>query len=201
MAIEKGSRWGHAGSAPADVLVAGSDAELAELVADSRAFDPSRPPITTVTDGDLLRTLGGGRPAGVESWWFPLDLAWVELEGGEEYPFVAHAVARRSGWRGEGMVAMNAAWMGPYYLGPRAHPNDGLLDVTHGRLPLRQVPEARRRARTGTHVPHPALSVERTPRFEMRFSRRVRIRTDGVIQGSASKLVVRVQPDAFWVVL
>ena len=31
---------------------------------------------------------------------------------------------------------MNAQWLGDWDLGPRSHPNDGLLDVTDGTLPF-----------------------------------------------------------------
>ena len=37
-------------------------------------------------------------------------------------------VARRRGWR-DFAVAMNAQWIGEWNLGPKAHPNDGIVDA------------------------------------------------------------------------
>ena len=42
---------------------------------------------------------------------------------------------------------MNAQWVGGLNLGPRAHPNDGLLDVYDARLGLTDVVKVRARAR------------------------------------------------------
>ncbi|MDA3039963.1 MAG: hypothetical protein O3C27_10645, partial [Actinomycetota bacterium] len=126
---------------------------------------------------------------------------WVQTDRGEEIPFVAHVVAHRWGWRNEAAAVMNAAWFRGLYLGPRAHLNDGLLDVTVGRLPLRQRVEAHRRAATGTHLPHPMLHTERVPRWEHRFDRPTRVYADGENIGRTRSLIVRVQADAYWAVL
>ncbi len=201
MVIARGADWGHAGSRPASIITAANDADLAAIVAERRSLEPSQPPVTTVSGGDLLRTLGGARPPEAETWWFSVDLGWVDLGVGPEIPFVAHLVARRALWRSDFAVAMNAAWLGDRYLGPRAHPNDGLLDVTRGRLDWRERFEANRRSRLGTHVPHPALETDRTPRDEWEFRRPISLRVDGVLRGAATHVRVQIQPDAFWVVL
>ncbi len=205
MVIERAAEWGHAGSRPNDIPVAEGDAELAAFVSELRALDPSSPPALSVASGDLLHTLGrtpeDAVVSRVEHWWYPLDLGWVQTDRGEEIPFVAHVVAHQWGWRGEAAVVMNAGWYRGLYLGPRAHPNDGLLDVTVGRLPLRQRIEARRRASTGTHLPHPMLRTERVPRWEHRFDRPTRVYADGENIGVTRSLIVRIQTDAYWAVL
>lgn len=58
------------------------------------------------------------------------------LVDGRLHWFVAHLVARRSWWRGRTLAVMNAQWLGGWDLAPRSHPDDGLLDVTDGTLPL-----------------------------------------------------------------
>ncbi len=205
MVIDRSTAWGHPGQRPGDIPVADNDAELAGLVTELRALDPTSPPAVSVSAGDLLRTLGGSEdpraPRPVDHWWYPLDLGWVKTDRGDEVPFAAHVLAHRLGWRGEFAVVMNAAWLGRLYLGPRAHPNDGLLDVTVGSLPLRQRIEARRRAATGTHLPHPSLRTARTPRWEHTFAHPIRVFADGENLGLTRSITVRAQTDAYWIVL
>src|SRR5688572_24861917 len=95
------------------------------------------PPRLSVRSGDVLRTLGLGgdgaaAPARDQPLAHPFDLALLHLDGGRRVPFVAHAVARRRWWSGSFAVVCNVGWVGSWYVGPRAHPNDGLLDVVHG---------------------------------------------------------------------
>ena len=54
---------------------------------------------------------------------------------------------------------MNSDHLGTWNVAPRAHPNDGKLDVISvGRgMTFRQRLQARTRLELGTHVPHPAI--------------------------------------------
>lgn len=194
MVIEPGSTWGEAVDRPHGLALASSDADAARLIGEG---------ITTIglTDGDLLTTMGGSRPAASATHRFDVDLGWVRLDGGPRRPFVAHVVARRRFWQGEAAVVMNAAWLGSLYLGPRAHPNDGLLDITNGSLPLNERIEARRRAQSGTHLPHPGLTSLRRPDWSHEFGRPTPVLVDGVPVGSATTIEVAVDVDAFTVVL
>ncbi|MGB1824394.1 MAG: hypothetical protein ACPHO9_07420, partial [Ilumatobacteraceae bacterium] len=58
---------------------------------------------------------------------------------------------------------MVSGHIGRYEAAPRAHPGDGLLDVVEvsDAMPLRQRWMALRRSRTGTHLPHPHISMTR----------------------------------------
>lgn len=155
----------------------------------------------TVTGGDLLMTLGGGAPPGVSPRAYPVDLLRVGLDGVHTLVAVAHVVARRPLWAGRFFVAMNAAWVDGLYLGPRSHPNDGVVDVTSGKLGLQQRWLARRRATTGSHLPHPSLSVSRTKSASYRLDRPTMVRIDGRQTLRAVEINVRVQPDAGIVVV
>lgn len=193
MTIEKGEAWGEVtGSPPQATLL--SDAEIAAEVATRRGCAVS------ADAGDLVQTLGLSSGPRAEALWFPIDLGFVSLDGGDERPFVAHVVARGPLWLGEGAAVMNAAWLGDFYLGPRSHPNDGLLDITVGRLPPRQLLAARSRARTGVHLPHPALSVKRVAQWDHEFTRPRSIWVDGVGIGRAKRLSCRIEPDWFQLV-
>jgi hypothetical protein len=193
MTIRKGEAWG-ASDGPEPSAHLTDDSSLAAHVAAERGA------VVSVSHGDLHRTLGLGDVPRREPLWFPMDLGWVSLDGGPEQPFVAHALARSRTWSGAGAAIMNAAWIGDRYLGPRAHPNDGLLDITFGALPPRQLVAAARRAKTGMHLPHPALSVRRVGSWSHTFDRPRFLWLDGCRSGNGRRIECRVEADWFTLV-
>ena len=203
MTIQKGRSWGEAGSLPPDGVVVRSDAEARAVVATARSQGLA-PPTIGLLGGDLCRTLGGtgdeARLRSDEAMTFPVDLGVVEVDG-EEFVFVAHLIARRSWWWGRVVAVMNAQWLGRWDLGPRSHPNDGLLDLTDGTMALGQRFEARRRLATGTHLPHPALATQRAGSFTLDFERPLDVWLDGDRLSRARHLVIRCEPDALHVVI
>jgi hypothetical protein len=153
--------------------------------------------------GDLFRTVGGrsdGHAPGGGGLRLEVDVVRATLDG-TEHRFVAHLVARRRWWRGTVVVAMNAQWLGPWRAGPRAHPGDGLVDITHGALPWRQRLAARRRATTGDHLPHPALRTARVATWSTTFDRPVAVWLDGVRVARARTIELVVEPDALVIVV
>lgn len=213
MTIEKGRSWGEPAEGIDEPAIADDDAALAALAA--RALSGGSTLVAELRSGDLLKTLGLSEPRPPEERFaYPVDLGLAHLGRDtagldvEPLPFVAHLVAGRLNGLltvlgyGPGITAvvMNGAWLGEYRLGPRAHPNDGLLDVTDGRVPLNQRREAARRATTGAHLPHPALKVSRVPSWERTFSRPVMFWLDGVKRGRHRSVRVEVVPDALTVV-
>jgi diacylglycerol kinase family enzyme len=161
-------------------------------------------PVLGLLGGDLCRTLGGlgdeARLRSEEAMTFPVDLGSVLVDGRLHW-FVAHLIARRSWWHGRAVAVMNAQWLGDWDLGPRSHPNDGLLDATDGTLPLGDRLAARRRVRTGTHLPHPALRTTRAAAMAYDLDPALEVRLDGESVGRAHHLAVRVEPDVLTVVV
>jgi diacylglycerol kinase family enzyme len=131
---------------------------------------------------------------------FPIDLGAVLVDGTIHW-FVAHLIARRSWWRGRVVAAMNAQWLGPWDLGPRSHPNDGLLDVSDGDLSLSDRWKARSRLATGTHLPHPHIAVHRIASLALDLDPPLDIWLDGERIGRGGNVVVRTEPDALTVVV
>jgi hypothetical protein len=201
--IEKGRAWGAPGALGDDGVVVRTDAEARRVVTDARRGGRPVPPLGLL-GGDLCRTLGGrgdeARLRSAGAMTFEVDLGSVLVDGRLQW-FVAHLVARRSWWRGRAIAVMNAQWLGEWDLGPRSHPNDGLLDVTDGDLPLGQRPAFRRRVRTGTHLPHPALRTSRTAAASFDLDPPLDVWLDGERVGRARSLAVRVEPDALTVVV
>jgi len=203
MTIRKGEPWGAVAPLPTDGVIVRSDAEARAVLEAARlAKEPF--PTLGLLGGDLCRTLGGlgdeARLRSAEAMTFPVDLGEVLLDG-SLHLFVAHLVARRRLWRGRSLVAMNAAWLGDWNLGPKAHPDDGLLDVSEATLRASELLEARRRARLGAHLPHPRIHTSRVPAVQIHFDVATPVRLDGVSVGSHVDVSVRIEPDAFSVVV
>ena len=192
MVIRKGEPWGSSGDRPPDLTIAADDAAAAALVADGVNM-------LGLASGDMFTTVGGSAQVG-EHQHLPLDICWVSIDDQPRRPCFAHVVARHRWWQGEAAVIMNAAWLGPLYLGPRAHPNDGLLDVTVGSLPVGQRLQARRRATSGTHLPHPGLTTSRTATWNHHFDRPIPVWIDGVLATRGRRISVEIEPDALLLV-
>ena len=198
MPIAKGTPYGEPGELPEDGVVVRSDAEAAAALRDARR--DRRPfPALGLLGGDLCRTLGGGGGDRLQGVRFTVDLGEALLDG-RLHLFVAHLVARTRFWT-RAFVAMNAQWLGDWNLGPRAHPNDGLLDTYDARLPPGQLLPVRSRLHHGTHLPHPGIKERRTAALQVELDRPRLVRLDGVAVGRAEVISVRVEPDALVVVI
>ena len=198
MPIAKGQPWGEPAAIPGDAVVVRTDAEARHVLEDARRRRCPYPPLALV-GGDLCRTVGGGSGSGArrrsgQAVRFPVDVGEVLLDG-RLHLFVAHLVARSRLWR-RAFVAMNAQWLGDWNLGPRAHPNDGLLDSYDVRLPIGQLLPVRARLHHGVHLPHPGIRERRAAALQMELDRPLPVRLDGTPVGSARTLSVRVEPDA-----
>ncbi len=225
MTIEKGRPWGEPWTGAAPTVEVADDAALAEAAHQGLLEGDRRPATGPGTDratgspeaarpftpmsGDLLRTIGldAPRPPG-QRHRYPVDLVVAHLgKGGDQpvvAPFVAHLTVRNRPFTGLGpglaVAVMTAAWLGDLRLGPRAHPNDGRVDVTEGTVGMLQRREASRRAAAGAHLPHPGLRVTRCERWERTWPRPVPIWLDGVRRGRFDRVVVEVVADAVVVV-
>lgn len=195
MTIRAGEAWGEVVEPPRGLVTASDDAAVAALL-DSEARDR-----VLVTGGDLLRTLGGPSRDGRRRR-YPLDLLRVELDGEPAGAAVAHVVVRRPGrlgwWRGPLWMAGNVAHLGSWDVAPRAHPNDGRVDVVAvaATMSMRARRQARRRLRTGSHLPHPEISVTRATTASCRPGRGAVIIIDGGPARRAALVTITVAPDA-----
>jgi hypothetical protein len=194
MTVERGGAWGKAQPLPADGVIARSDADAASVIASARSRGLAVPPIGLLA-GDLCRTVGGTgderRLLTDEAVTLPVDIAEVEVDG-HPHVFVAHVVARRSWWRGRVWIAMNAEWLGRWDVAPRAHPGDGMLDILDVALDFGDRLKARRRLRTGTHVPHRDITQVRAASARAAFDKRFDVWVDGRRVGDATAIAVRV---------
>ncbi len=204
MTIRKGGEWGSVGPVPDDVVRVRTDAELHRLVVDARRAGAPIPPVALL-GGALMRAVGGtGDDTRLtrDVPLLPCDLVRVELESaaGTDVTWAAvHVLARRSWWRGPLMAAMNGQFLDEWDVAPRAHPNDGRVDVVEvsPRMSARDRWRARTRLPAGTHLPHPAITTRQRDEAELRFDRPTRVWADGVAIGEGRVLRLVVEPDAF----
>ena len=200
MTIEKHQPWGEHGPLPAGGVLVRSDAEARAVVERHRRAGTEIPALGLL-GGDLCRTVGGrgdeGRLRSPDAVVLPVDLGSVLLDGRQHW-FTSHLVARRSWWRGRVVAVMNGQWIGRWDVAPKGHPNDGRLDVydVAQAMPLGDRLAARRRLASGTHVPHPAIEVQRVPAVQVEFDRPTPVWLDGERVGSARTLSIRTEPDA-----
>jgi hypothetical protein len=205
MTIKPTEAWGRVIERPENLVTVTDDATLASRL-DAIRRDPTRPPVA-VSGGDLARTVGGVDRPGVGGPTvneLPIDLLAVRLAGtAEPVTACAHAVARSpwwrgSWWRGPVLVVMNAEFLGSWDVAPRGHPNDGRVEVFEAGtdLTLRQRLGARKRLRTATHVPHPAIATRSVRQASWTFPRPMAIAIDGRRCGRTRTIEVTVMPDA-----
>jgi len=192
MTIEKSKPWGKPGVIPDDVVFAVNDSQVA-------AFPELR---VQPIGGNLWRSLGSPqrRDAGDACTELPIDVlrCTVAHHGEPSIVIAVSEVCVGSWFARDGMtVITNVGTFGDMNLAPRAHPNDGEFDsfVLDGSTSWRQRVLARRRSVTGTHVPHPTISVTRGRHFEITRHGRAELLIDGQPHGPWTSLSVDIVPD------
>jgi hypothetical protein len=200
--IRKGEAWGAPGALPDDGVVVRSDADARAVLTEARRHNHPFPTLGLL-GGDLCRTLGGrGDEARLRSdaaITFPVDVGEVLIDG-RLHLFVAHLVAHNRWWT-RAFAAMNAQWVGGMNLGPRAHPDDALLDTYDARLSAADVWKVRARTRTGSHLPHPGITERRVGALQVELDRPLGVWLDGERVGAGRVLSLRLEPDALRVVV
>jgi YegS C-terminal NAD kinase beta sandwich-like domain len=202
MTIRRGQPWGAVGPVPADTVHVHTNAALHALIQRHRsAANPL--PAVALLGGDLMRAVGGTGDAGRMSGdvaLLPVDIVRATI-GAEQRWFAAHLVARRSWWRGEVVVVMNAQHLGRYDVAPRSHPNDGRVDIVRvsSAMSLRDRWRARSRAVQAAHVPHPDIEIRSSATAHLQFARPITVWLDGQVWTTAADLELTVEPDALLV--
>ena len=168
--------------------------------ADVVRLQDAGPPCTS--SGNLHRSLGepdrnGAREGFTE---LPLDalLCSVSHDGGIRERIACADVVVGSWYGRQGLMVVTnvGSWSG-LDVTPGSHPNDGRFEflAVDRDMPMRQRVAARRRARTGSHLPHPMLT--RGSRTDITIVRRdgQRLLIDSVDAGPWTSVRVEIVPD------
>lgn len=129
----------------------------------------------------------------------PVDLmrVTVEMSDGSHVvlPAVAHVCVGRFGARAGFRGVVNAGFVDGLNLAPRGHPGDGRVELVtmDAKIPWRQRRMARRRAVTGTHVPHPRIHVTPVEAWCSDVDCGD-LRVDGVLVPGAARISVVLEP-------
>jgi len=126
----------------------------------------------------MFATLGGSTSGSLTpTLELPIDVMQISLKYSRDSELktrvasshcVLRAINARGGWfRGSAVAVMNAQYLGKWDVAPRGHPNDGRVEVLEvdTRMSVRQRMIARSRMQTGTHLPHPDVSVKSVSEF------------------------------------
>ena len=196
MTIRKGQDWGSPFVMPSDCKVVFSDADAARS-------EPQAP--FYVSSGDLHEALGKPRQPkeGEECQLLPIDAMQYAIQNSDGKVVSAFAISSITigrWYRGAFFVLSNSGFHKSRHLLPRAHPNDGFLDLLSLRssMPLRQRLLFKRKSRISAHLPHPDIRVERLDSFSFtRTKAHEPLIIDGIEIGSWSSISATVRPD-YW---
>lgn len=196
--IRRGEPWGHETIVPPDFSTADSDSALAR-------FDSSTP--IHISGGDIARSIGNpSRPViGGSGTEISIDAMRCIVRGTnshQETRLAASCVVVGNFWRGRHIIVSNAGWIGDANISPRAHPNDGVVEemTLSPSMSLRQRILAHQKIRTGTHIPHPDITVSRKKVVEVVRIKREKLNIDGHRVENWSSVSIEVIPD-YWRVL
>jgi hypothetical protein len=199
--IRKGEQWGTTRPTPGDVVDAADDRAAAIVIGDALERGQTPPPVR-LGSGDLVRTVGGhgvGSNSSVSngplSTVLPIDVLEIDLGGVTDFA-VAHVAMRSLWWIRSTAVVMNAAYLGDWNLAPRSHPDDGRAEHLEGRLSLSDWWLARDRMRSGSHLPHPSLTLRSVSTVSLQADRPTSVWLDGRKVAKCTEITVRVRADA-----
>ena len=214
--LRSGDSWGTPTDRSADLVVRGSDAELAAVL-----VHQERPLVAwfPTPESDLARSigLGGAGPSGT-GFAGPMDLVrssagdavnaiiWgtppQRLWWGSPAELVHITVNNRLVWEAPAtsVVIANGDFVHGQPIAPRAHPGDGVLDLIIVGVPRHQRRLFRTRLRMGEHLGHPGIRSARGHKVVLKSGRTAPVWLDGIRAESSADLEAHLESDR-WAVL
>ena len=223
MTIRPGDEWGTPTYSSPDLVVRGSDGDLARSL---KSWPHPNPLISFVpsVDSDFAKSLGlsslrdpevtnVGAAGKIEA---PIDAIEYRLAGKTHLamnaievgvsPLVLRAPSRskeisvtingRKFFNGfaSGVVVANGQFIGAADLVPRSHPGDGRLEIHIYSLKAGERAAMRRRLATGSHLPHPRISTGSGSRVRIEVKGGAwPIRADSELAGRAGRIEFEVR--------
>jgi hypothetical protein len=211
MTIRKFGAYGTSTSRPSNLVVLQSDLDIAQRFT---SLDRTTP--CTVRNGSIAQALGITQTPGInpdalnrgsqideQMTRVEIDLMQIEYStdttGYSKSSLIVAgtlAVQHRTAFS-ISLILSNSGIFRERDVLPRAHPNDGYLDVLEigPKITLRQRSLAWRRSRTGSHLPHPHLQVSRSSEYQW-SGRPSKIVADGVTYRGVVWFQCKVLADA-----
>ena len=202
MTIQKGQPWGTSIVVPMETRDVDSDWQLAR----GTPHD-----LHVLSGGNIFTSLGEPHSVEVDDIRTMVHIDALECTISTDvstYVVLASANVEIGYWVRWGrsrryVVITNGGILNGRNIAPRAHPNDAVVDMMtlSASMPLRARCASRQRARSGNHLPHPDITVERGETFSIsRGQKNERLRIDGDLVASWSSVCIKVVPD-YWKVI
>ena len=196
MTIRKGEDWGSQTTMPNNCIVVADDASAARLQPQQTFY---------VSDGDLHEALGKPRQpvVGQSCHLLAVDAMryTIQFSNGEDLTALAiSSITIGRPHRGSFVVLSNTGFYKSRHLLPRAHPNDGKIDMLSLRdsMTFRQRLLFHQKSKISAHLPHPDIRVERVETFtSTRTNAKEPLTIDGNRFHNWSSISVSIQPD-YW---
>lgn len=202
MTIEKGKEWGTSCVVPADLIRANSDRHLAHMPQHT---------VCSLVAGDLWHALGQPeiKSPHETGTLVSIDAIGVRITSHSNTKNVRAASSVEIGkwWsirqpQNRYVTITNSGYVRSQNLTPRAHPNDGLLDmmIADEHMTLMQRMMASRRARSGSHIPHPQIHVSRVTECSFTQQSNELLCIDGFAIRDWTEMSITILPD-FWQII
>ena len=203
MTIRKGTNWGLQIARP-DNLVYCNDDTAASILITNNLLNLQKLPTIAIRNSNLARVLGidGAKDISTKIFSTLFDLIRVDCVTIDDTAVtvfgLGYALLRNSWWHGEIVAVLNQSFIGDWDCAPRAHPNDGKLDVvivSSGMKPPQRL-LASRRVRSGTHIPHPDITISQQTYLEAAIGTPKMLVVDGRQISAVIACKFTVIPDA-----
>lgn len=200
MPITPGSPWGTTSPIPERAHDLSSDRELGLFLRDNSAQQIHAMSLL-MKSGDITRSLGVNRTSKdtvcLRVIIDALSVSYTDAQGVERSDVCigSLSIARRF-LRGAVSVVTNSGYWRGHEVAPRAHLNDGKLDIfeVSGAMRWGQRRMMWQKTNLGTHLPHPLLKYSQGDFFHWEGSPQ-RLTIDGQFVAMTTKVSCRVQSD------
>ncbi|MFM8954990.1 MAG: hypothetical protein ACKOH9_04280 [Actinomycetota bacterium] len=202
MTIKRGQDWGQLVERPDRLHVFDDDSSFGSFLSDNRALDWSSMNFA-ILKSEAARDLGlsGARTDSSQMLRTSFDLIEVQAQVGDlriTRFLVGQAVLGNGFFRGRTVGVFNVSFHAGRDWAPRAHPNDGKMDVVEFAKDMKfaQRFAAYRKLKTGSHLPHPDVSYHQSTAYEYDDLRATRLTVDSLDLGAVKTCTFQVIVDA-----
>ena len=202
MTIKRGQDWGQLVERPDRLQIFDDDSSFGSFLSDNRALDWSSMNFA-ILKSEAARDLGlsGARTESSQMLRTSFDLIEVQAQVGDlriTRFLVGQAVLGNGFFRGRTVGVFNVSFHAGRDWAPRAHPNDGKMDVVEFAEDMKfaQRFAAYRKLKTGSHLPHPDISYHQSTAYEYDDLRATRLTVDSLDLGAVKTCTFQVIVDA-----
>ena len=204
MTIRKGQEWGHFEERPSDLQLVADDVAACEVISKC-VIESSSCLNLSISKSDMARTLGitGANNLDRQMLCTKFDVieATYLLTNSEETRrrcFIGRAFVSEKLFFGRTIAVLNSSFVGNRDWAPKAHPNDGKLDLVEldSSMKVRQRLTALKLMKSGSHLPHPQIRYRQLSEYEYATEDSASLSIEGVRMGSIRHCLFRVLPDA-----